>query len=163
MGTARLVILIVVIIALTASVACGENSDDDAGTSMVSTRGPTELNELQERTAIGDLTAEDDVLGATMSQTATTASLELVVANGVSDIRAKKLGSLFVKMVKQRGPNRDIGGRAKDPDPASVGPKFPNFEIGFGNVEYSIIVKYSDDKKVAQGTKARSAKSVTWE
>ena len=96
MGTARLVILIVVIIALTASVACGENSDDDAGTSMVSTRGPTELNELQERTAIGDLTAEDDVLGATMSQTATTASLELVVAIGVSDIRAKKLGSLFV-------------------------------------------------------------------
>ena len=161
MGTARLVILIVVIIALTASVACGENSDDDAGTSMVSTRGPTELNELQERTAIGDLTAEDDVLGATMSQTATTASLELVVVNEVSEIRAKELGTLFVRMVKQRGPNRqnDGGGRR---GPEQVGLKFPGLEIGVGNVEYSIIVKYSDDKKVAQGTKARTAKSVTW-
>ena len=162
MGTARLVALTIIAIVLTASVACGGNSDDDAGARTDATRGPTELNELQERRAIRDLKDEGEVLDATMSQTATTASLELVVVNEVSDIRAKELGTLFVRMVKQRGPNRqnDGGGRR---GPEQVGLKFPGLEIGVGNVEYSIIVKYSDDKKVAQGTKARTAKSVTWE
>ena len=162
MGTARLVALTIIAIVLTASVACGGNSDDDAGARTDATRGPTELNELQERRAIRDLMDEGEVLDATMSQTATTASLELVVVNEVSDIRAKELGTLFVRMVKQRGPNRqnDGGGRR---GPEQVGLKFPGLEIGVGNVEYFIIVKYSDDKKVAQGTKARTAKSVTWE
>ena len=162
MDTARLVVLTIIAIALTTSVACGRNSDDDAGARTDTTRGPTELNELQERRAIRDLMDEGEVLDATMSQTATTASLKLVVVNEVSDIRAKELGTLFVRMVKQRGPNRqnDGGGRR---GPEQVGLKFPGLAIGVGNVEYSIIVKYSDDKKVAQGTKARTAKSVTWE
>ena len=162
MDTARLVVLTIIAIALTAAVACGRNSDDDAGARTDATRGPTELNELQERRAIRDLMDEGEVLDATMSQTATTASLELVVVNEVSEIRAKELGTLFVRMVKQRGPNRqnDGGGRR---GPEQVGLKFPGLEIGVGNVEYSIIVKHSDDKKVAQGTKVRSAKSVTWE
>ena len=162
MDTARLVVLTIIAIVLTASVACGRNSDDDAEARTDATRGPTELNELQERRAIRDLMDEGEVLDATMSQTATTASLKLVVVNEVSDIRAKELGTLFVKMVKQRGPNRqnDGGGRR---GPEQVGLKFPGLAIGVGNVEYSIIVKYSDDKKVAQGTKARTAKSVTWE
>ena len=158
MGTARLVALTIVAIALTASVACGGDSDDDP----VATRGPTELNELQERRAIRDLKDEGEGRDATMSQTATTASLELVVANEVSDIRAKELGTLFVRMVRQRGPNRknDAGGRR---GPEQVGLKFPGLEIGAGNVEYSIIVKYLDGKKAAQGTKARTARTVTWE
>lgn len=162
MDTARLVVLTIIAIVLTASVACGRNSGDDAGARTDATRGPTELNELQERRAIRDLMDEGEVLDATMSQTATTASLKLVVVNEVSDIRAKELGTLFVRMVKQRGPNRqnDGGGRR---GPEQVGLKFPGLAIGVGNVEYSIIVKYSDDKKVAQGTKARTAKSVTWE
>ena len=158
MGTARLVALTILAIALTASVACGGSSDDDA----VATRGPTELNELQERRAIRDLKDEGEVRDATMSQTATTASLELVVANEVSDIRAKELGTLFVRMTRQRGPNRrnDGGGRR---GPEQVGLKFPGLEIGAGNVEYSIIVKYLDGKKAAQGIKARTAKTVAWE
>ena len=158
MSTAKLVALAALVIALTAVAACGEGSDEEA----VATRSPTELNEVQERRAVRDLTDEGEVLDATMSQTATTASLELVVVNEVSEIRAKELGTLFVRMVKQRGPNRqnDGGGRR---GPEQVGLKFPGLEIGVGNVEYSIIVKHSDDKKVAQGTKVRSAKSVTWE
>lgn len=55
MSTARLVALTIITIALTASVACGGNSDDDTGASTVATRGPTELNELQEHRAIRDL------------------------------------------------------------------------------------------------------------
>ena len=97
-----------------------------------------------------------------MSQTATTASLEKVVVNEVSDIRAKELGTLFVRMVRQRGPNRQNNGGGRR-GPEQVGLKFPGLEIGGGKVEYSTIVNYSDDKKVVQGTKARSAKSVTWE
>ena len=146
MDTARLVVLTIIAIALTASVACGRNSDDDAGARTDATRGPTELNELQERRAIRDLMDEGEVLDATMSQTATTASLELVVVNEVSDTRAKELGSKFVRTAKMRGPDRQ-----------------PGFRIGIGNVDYSITVKYSDDKKVAQGTKARNANEVIWE
>ena len=146
MDTARLVVLTIIAIALTASVACGRNSDDDAGARTDATRGPTELNELQERRAIRDLMDEGEVLDATMSQTATTASLELVVVNEVSEIRAKELGAKFVRTAKMKGPDRQ-----------------PGFRIGIGNVDYSITVKYSDDKKVAQGTKARNANEVIWE
>ena len=68
MSTARLVALTIITIALTASVACGGNSDDDVGARTDVTRGPTELNELQERRAIRDLMDEGEVLDATMSQ-----------------------------------------------------------------------------------------------
>ena len=98
-----------------------------------------------------------------MSQTATTASLEKVVVTEVSDIRTKEMGTLFVRMVRQRGPNRQNNGGGGRRGPEQVGLKFPGLEIGGGKVEYSTIVNYSDNKKGAQGTKARSAKSVTWE
>ena len=55
MGTARLAALTILAIAPRASAACGGNSDDDAGASTVATRGPADLNQLQERRAIRDL------------------------------------------------------------------------------------------------------------
>lgn len=53
-----------------------------------------------------------------MSQTATTASLEKVVVNEVSDIRTKEMGTLFVRMVRQRGPNRQNNGGGGEADVA---------------------------------------------
>ena len=146
MGITRLVaLMMVVVIALMATVVCGGNSDDDAGADTVATRGPTELNEIQERRARRDMTDEGEVLDAMMSQTATTASLELVVVNEVSDTRAKELGSKFVRTVKQRGPDRQTG-----------------LTIGIGNVDYTITVKYSDDTQVVRGIKARNANAIVW-
>jgi len=162
MRTARLVALTILAMALMASVACGGSSDDDVGASTDATRGPTELNELQERRAIRDLKDYGEVRDAMMSQTATTASLELVVANEVSDIRAQELGTLFVRMVRQRGPNRKNNGGGRR-GTEQIGLKFPGLEIGVGKIDYSIIVKYLDNKKAAQGTKARTAKTVAWE
>ena len=52
MSTAKLVALAALVIALTAVAACGEGSDEEA----VATRSPTELNEVQERRAVRDLT-----------------------------------------------------------------------------------------------------------
>ena len=143
MNTKRLVALTILVIAIAAASACGGGNN---GADAVPTRGPTELNEVQERRAIRDLTDEGEVLEATMTQTATTASLELVVVDEVLEERAKELGSKFVRTVKQRGPDRQTG-----------------LAIGIGNVDYSITVKYSDGKKIAQGTKARTANSITWE
>lgn len=142
MRTLRLVALMVVATAMAALVACGGGSETDA----VPTRGPTELNEVQERRAIRDLTDEGEVLDATMSQTATSASLELVVVDEVSADRAKELGSKFVRVVKQRGPDRQTG-----------------ILIGIGNVDYTITVKYTDDRQAAKGSKPRNANAVTWE
>lgn len=142
MVTLRLVALTVVATAMAALVACGGDDDETDG---VPTRGPTELNEVQERRAIRDLTDEGEVLDATMTQTATTASLELVVVDEVSETRAQELGSKFVRVVKQRGPDRQTG-----------------ILIGIGNVDYTITVKYSDDRTAAQGTKPRNANAMTW-
>jgi hypothetical protein len=140
MSTTRLVALTVLLITTLALVACGGESDDaDAE------RGPTELNEVQERRAIRDLTDEGEVLEATMSQTATTAALKLVVVNAVSEERAKELGSKFVRVVKQRGPDRQTG-----------------ILIGIGNVDYTITVKYSSDTEVVRGIKARNANAIAW-
>ena len=142
MSAAKLTALMVLVVVIAAAAACG---GDDDGADAVATRGPTELNEVQERRAIRDLTDEGEVLEATMTQTATTASLELVVIDEVSPERAKELGSKFVRTVKQRGPDRQTG-----------------ILIGIGNVDYTIIVKYSDDRTVAQGTKPRNVNAMAW-
>ena len=142
MNTKRLVALTILVIAIATASACGRGNN---GADAVPTRGPTELNEVQERRAIRDLTDEGEVLEATMTQTATTASLELVVVDEVSKERAKELGSKFVRTVKQRGPDRQTG-----------------LTIGIGNVDYTITVKYSDDTEVVRGIKARNANVIAW-
>ena len=142
MNTKRLVALTALVIAIAAASACGGGND---GADAVPPRGPTELNEVQEGRAIRDLTDEGEVLEATMTQTATTASLELVVVDEVSEERAKELGSKFVRVVKQRGPDRQTG-----------------LLIGIGNVDYTITVKYSDDTQVVRGIKARNANTIAW-
>ena len=142
MNTKRLVALTILVIAIASASACGGGNN---GADAVPTRGPTELNEVQERRAIRDLTDEGEVLEATMTQTATTASLELVVVDEVSKERAKELGSKFVRTVKQRGPDRQTG-----------------LTIGIGNVDYTITVKYSDDTQVVRGIKARNASTIAW-
>ncbi len=142
MNTKRLVALTILVIAIATASACGGGNN---GADAVPTRGPTELNEVQERRAIRDLTDEGEVLEATMTQTATTASLELVVVDEVIEERAKELGSKFVRTVKQRGPDRQTGQ-----------------QIGIGNVDYTITVKYSDDTEVVRGIKARNANVIAW-
>ena len=142
MGAAKLMALMVLVVVIAAAAACG---GDDDGADAVATRGPTELNEVQERRAIRDLTDEGEVLDATMTQTATTASLELVVVDEVSETRAQELGSKFVRTVKQRGPDRQTG-----------------ILIGIGNVDYTVTVKYSDGNQVARGLKPRNANAITW-
>ncbi len=143
MGSAKLMALMVLVVVIAATAACG---GDDDGADAVATRGPTELNETQERRAIRDLTDEGEVLEATMTQTATTADLQLVVVDEVSAERAQELGSKFVRVVKQRGPDRQTG-----------------ILIGIGNVDYTITVKYSDDRVAAQGTKPRNANTMSWQ
>jgi uncharacterized NAD(P)/FAD-binding protein YdhS len=140
-GKSRMVGLMVLVVVIASTVACGGDSEDNA----VATRGPTELNKTQENRAIRDLTDEGEVLEAKMAQTATTASLDLVVVDAVSEERAKELGSKFVRVVKQRGPDRQTG-----------------VLIGIGNVDYTITVSYSDGNQVAQGTKARNANAIVW-
>jgi hypothetical protein len=140
MNTTKLVALTVLVIAMTAAAACG-GGDDGADAE----RGPTELNEAQESRAIRDLTDEGEVLEATIKQTATTASLELVVVDAVSEERAKELASKFVRTVKQRGPDRQTG-----------------ILIGIGNVDYTVTVKRSDDTPVLRGIKARNANVIAW-
>jgi hypothetical protein len=140
MSTTRLVALTIMVITTAALVACGGDSDD-----AVAERGPTELNESQESRAIRDLTDEGEVLEATITQTPTTASLELVVVDAVSEERGKELGAKFVRTVKQRGPDRQTG-----------------ILIGIGNVDYTITVKYSNDTQVVRGIKARNANAIAW-
>jgi hypothetical protein len=140
MNTTKLVALTVLVIAMTAAAACG-GGDDGADAE----RGPTKLNEAQESRAIRDLTDEGEVLEATIKQTATTASLELVVVDAVSEERAKELASKFVRTVKQRGPDRQTG-----------------ILIGIGNVDYTVTVKRSDDTQVLRGIKARNANVIAW-
>ena len=142
MRAAKLMALMVLVVVIATAAACG---GDDDGADAVATRGPTELNEVQEGRSIRDLTDEGEVLDATMTQTATTASLELVVIDEVSETRAQELGSKFVRVVKQRGPDRQTG-----------------MLIGIGNVDYTITVKYSDDRMAAQGTKARGVNTMAW-
>jgi len=154
MGTAPMVALTVLVIVTTVGVACGGESDEGksgadsakAFAPSLQARAPGVINEVQERRAIRALTDYNDVTDAALSQSGTTLSLVLVVAEDVSSDRAKELGVQFVKMVKFHGP--DIK---------------PVQSIGPGNLDYVITVTYSDEEKIAKGAKNRIASVITWE
>ena len=154
MGTAPMVALTVLVIVTTVGVACGGESDEGksgadsakAFAPSLQARAPGVINEVQERRAIRALTDYNDVTDAALSQSGTTLSLVLVVAEDVSSDRAKELGVLFVKMVKFHGP--DIK---------------PVQSIGPGNLDYVITVTYPDEEKIAKGAKNRIASVITWE
>ncbi len=154
MCTARMVALTVLVIVTTVGVACGGESDEGksgadsakAFAPSLQARAPGVINEVQERRAIRALTDYNDVTDAALSQSGTTLSLVLVVAEDVSSDRAKELGVQFVKMVKFHGP--DIK---------------PVQSIGPGNLDYVITVTYPDEEKIAKGAKNRIASVITWE
>jgi hypothetical protein len=149
-----MVALTVLVIVTTVGVACGGESDEGksgadsakAFAPSLQARAPGVINEVQERRAIRALTDYNDVTDAALSQSGTTLSLVLVVAEDVSSDRAKELGVLFVKMVKFHGP--DIK---------------PVQSIGPGNLDYVITVTYPDEEKIAKGAKNRIASVITWE
>ena len=149
-----MVALTVLVIVTTIGVACGGESDEGksgAGSAKtfapsLQARAPGVINEIQERRAIRALMDYKDVTDATLSQSGTTLSLVLVVAEDVSSDRAKELGVQFVKMVKFHGP--DIK---------------PVQSIGPSNLDYVITVTYSDEEKIAKGAKNRIASVITWE
>ena len=150
MRSAKLVALTVLVLAVTAGVACGGGSDEDSGPAA----GPlapssdisTDITEVQERRAIRALTDYNEVADATLSQSGTTMTLVLVVQSSVSPDRAKELGDQFVRQVKFHGPDLK-----------------PIQNIGPGNHDYFITVTYPDDEKIAQGAKNRIDSVVTWE
>jgi len=151
MGMARLAGLTVLAIATIAAAACGGGDgggNEEAGTGRTTNlaRPPGTINETQERRAIRALTDYNDVADATLSQSGTTLSLFLVVAEDVSSERAKELGNTFVRMAKFHGP---------DVKPIQT--------IGPGNLDYVITVTYPNEEKIALGGKKRNAALVTWE
>jgi hypothetical protein len=150
MGIARFVGLTILVTAMVAAAACGGDGDGNGGDGTGGTtnlaRGSGAINETQERRAIRALTDYNDVADATLSQSGTTLSLFLVVADDVSNERAKELGNTFVRMTKFHGP--DVK---------------PIQKIGPGNLDYVITVTYPNEEKIAQGSKKRLASLVTWE
>lgn len=154
MCTAQMASLTVLVIVTTLGVACGGESDEGKSglgsaktfAASLQARAPGVINELQERRAIRALTDYNDVTDATLSQSGTTLSLVLVVAENVSSDRAKELGVTFVRQVKFHGP--DIK---------------PVQSIGPGNLDYVITVTYPDEEKIAKGAKNRIASVIVWE
>lgn len=150
MAVARLVGLTVLVVVTMAAAACGgddgENGETGSGRTTNLARPPGSIDETQERRAIRALTDYNDVADATLSQSGTTLSLFLVVAEGVSSERAKELGDQFVRQAKFHGP---------DVKPIQT--------IGPGNLDYLVTVTYPNEELIAQGGKKRNDALVTWE
>lgn len=147
MVMARSVGLAILGIAMMAALACGDGIEGEGtGRTTNLARPPGAINETQERRAIRALTDYNDVADATLSQSGTTLSLFLVVAEDVSSERAKELGNTYVRMAKFHGP---------DVKPIQT--------IGPGNLDYVITVMYPDEEEIAKGGKNRFASLVTWE
>ncbi len=144
----RSVVLLVLAIAMLAATACSDPAIEGDGTGRTTNiaRPPGTIDETQERRAIRALTDYNDVTDATLSQSGTTLSLFLTVAEGISTERAKELGNTYVRMAKFNGP---------DVKPIQT--------IGPGNLDYIVTVMYPDEEEIAKGGKKKLASLVTWE
>ena len=140
-------VLAVVVITVVMSILMAEYSPQNPSATPApptQTRAAS-FTDNQKDLATSAIEQSPEVIDSHITQSGGQLSLVLIVSYGTSVARAKQLGENFVRSVKTFSPDEN-----------------PGRLIGQGRYDYMIGVYYPNEKQVALGAKAATARNVAW-